>query len=41
MEDLFQNKSFVVRRQNDITCKCVMLRSMFIAEVSQFSETYL
>ena len=23
------------------TCKCVILRSMFIAEVSQFSETYL
>lgn len=24
-----------------LTCKCVILRSMFMAEVSQFSETYL
>lgn len=24
-----------------LTCKCVIFRSIFIAEVSQFSETYL
>lgn len=27
--------------ESQLTCKCVMLRSMFIADVSQFSETYL